>query len=594
MTKILAFDSMYIANPFRKAYMALIRKLLNNNETTIRRLILYRLDQDNVFIRDERNVSGISVEVHQENIDAKSIQFYKYLERSSNCRTLSIKNLELYKLYNRQVKLKLTGVLKCAYRIKNLSSENEDKLEIIADRQTVSIMKETFMFLNYSPKNISWKVNGWLTACITINSLSMRLAAIVKMLISSSTLPEEYYYKHVDSNAPTVMVAMPRRRPEDFFSTYVEELGNEFNIVLYSHGFMKSIPENYNVRRVERKIGIIKGLFNIKNICWSSESYIADIILIFKNHFNLNISIDVVNSVFSNKIDVLINRQQTNVVDNYLAIQARQKGIFILGDIFEEIFYCDSALCSSKSQHTESLRLALAKGAKVFYKGSNSLIQYRLKSFNEKKEHYLHELLKIDISKKIVFYASDPSKEESQRYLTEQFLINYFSGIEDTVFVMKTHTQDKGMITNYAFLDSGSPSNIFLVGDIRQRGKMVSDHFNLYEQFDFNAAVSSCDGFLTTSSTSILQALTLGAKSGIVDKFNNGYYDYLVEYKASMLINDEESLQHFLENEKLEISDKILSYCGLKNEDKQFNMQTHISMCLAEIKRKNQMGTKFN
>ena len=134
---------------------------------------------------------------------------------------------------------------------------------------------------------------------------------------------------------------------------------------------MKSIPENYKVRRVERKIGFIKGLFNIKNICWSSESYIADIILIFKNHFNLNISIDVVNSVFSNKIDVLINRQQTNVVDNYLAIQARRKGIFILGDIFEEIFYCDSAVCSSKSQHTESLRLALAKGAKVFYKGSN-------------------------------------------------------------------------------------------------------------------------------------------------------------------------------------------------------------------------------
>ena len=174
---------------------------------------------------------------------------------------------------------------------------------------------------------------------------------------------------------------------------------------------------------------------------------------------------------------MLINRQQTNVLDNYLAIQAKRRGVFILGDVFEEIFYCDSAVCSSESQHTESLKLALANGAKVAYKGSNSLIKYRLNNFNSNQDGYLHNLLGIDNKKKVIFYASDPSKEESQRYLAEKFLIKHFSYLKEFIFVMKTHTQDNGKVTNYAFLDSGSPSNVILIGDIRQRGKIVSEKF---------------------------------------------------------------------------------------------------------------------
>ena len=189
---------------------------------------------------------------------------------------------------------------------------------------------------------------------------------------------------------------------------------------------MQKIPDNYKSININRKIGILKGLFNKNNLCFSSGSYIADILIIFKYHFNLSISIDVVNSLFSKKIDVLINRQQTNVLDNYLAIQAKRRGVFILGDVFEEIFYCDSAVCSSESQHTESLKLALANGAKVAYKGSNSLIKYRLNNFNSNQDGYLHNLLGIDNKKKVIFYASDPSKEESQRYLAEKFLIKQF------------------------------------------------------------------------------------------------------------------------------------------------------------------------
>ncbi len=567
--------------------MGFVIRLLNKKESKNIRLILYRLDKDNLLIRDERNVSGISIGAHQEYIDAMSIKFYQYLEMSENSHALTIKNLELYKLYNRQVKLKLAGILRCAYRLKNLSLDSEGDIEIVTDRQTISIMKEVFTFLNYKDKSIQWKRSGSLTTCITINSLIMRFAALVKMLVSPSTLPKEYYIKDDISNAPTVLIAMPRRRPEDFFSTYVEEFGSQFNVVLYSHGSLQKIPDNYKSIKIKRKIGILKGLLNTKNLCFSSGSYIADILIIFKYHFNLNISIDVVNSLFSKKIDVLINRQQTNVLDNYLAIQAKRRGIFILGDVFEEIFYCDSAVCSSESQHTESLKLALANGAKVAYKGSNSLIKYRLKNFNSNQDGYLHNLLGIDNQKKIIFYASDPSKEESQRYLAEKFLIKYFSYLEEFIFVMKTHTQDDGKVTNYAFLDSGSPSNVILIGDIRQRGKIISKKFNLFEDFDFNAAISSSSGFLTTSSTSILQALVLGVKSGIVDKFNNGFYDYLVNYKATMLINSQESLKLFLETEKLEISDSILSYCGLKNENEHFDIREHILNCLGEFNKDN-------
>ena len=588
MTKILSIDSMHIANTLRKLYMALISNILNGEETTNSRLVLYRLDQDNVLIRDKRNVSGMDIGAHQDHIDAVSIKFYQYLEKSGSCDSISIKNLQLFKLYTRQVKLKLAGVLRCAYRIKNLSIDSEENIEIITDRQTVSIMEEAFLFMNYAPNNIKWKVDGFLTACITINSLIMRFAALVKMLVTPSILPKEYYHKHVDSNFPTILITMPRRRPEDFFSTYVKAFGNQFNIVLYSHGFLHTVPNNFKSFKIKRKLGLLRGVLSIKNLCLNSKSYIADVVLIFKHHANLSMSLDVVSSMFSHKIDVLINRQQTNVLENHLANEAKRRGVFILGDIFEEIFYCDSAVCSSKSQNTESVKLALGNGAKVTYKGSNSLIKYRLENFSNKQDHYLHKLLGVNDQKKIIFYASDPSKEESQRYLTEKFLIDCFSRIEDFVFVIKTHTQDNGKVTNYAYLDSGNPPSVILIGDTTQRGKIISKQFNIFDEFDFNAAISSSDGFLTTSSSSILQALVLDVKTGIVDKFNNGYYNYLVNYKATMLINSEESLRHFLTNKKLDISDNILSYCGLNNENADFDLGEHLLKCLGEFDKNNE------
>ena len=135
MTKILAFDSMYMANPLRKVYTALISKILNGKKTTNSRLVLYRLDQDNVLIRDKRNVTGMAIGAHRDHIAAMSIKFYQYLEKSGSCDALLIKNVQLYKLYTRQVKLKLASVLKCVFKIRNLSIESKENIEIITDRQ---------------------------------------------------------------------------------------------------------------------------------------------------------------------------------------------------------------------------------------------------------------------------------------------------------------------------------------------------------------------------------------------------------------------------------------------------------------------------
>ena len=62
-----------------------------------------------------------------------------------------------------------------------------------------------------------------------------------------------------------------------------------------------------------------------------------------------------------------------------------------------------------------------------------------MKSFKNNQENYLNKLLNIDFDKKIIFYASSPTKhDENQRYVTEKFLIDYFSQRKDFILVIKT------------------------------------------------------------------------------------------------------------------------------------------------------------
>ena len=584
MIKILAFESIHLIFPLRFIYITLLKKIMNSSNSA-QTLLLYRLDQDNIFLSNSQNISGQTLNKNKDDVDALSILFYKFLGKKGICKDLKFKDLKLYDLYTRQVKLKLSGVIRGAIRISNLASKNKDKFTIITDSQSASIMKQALLFLNLPSENIVWKQSILLTACITLNSMIMRAIALLRMLIKPSKLPKEYFYKIHNPNLPTLLMTSPRKRPKDFFSSYVKGFESKFNIIIYCMGFISKDPIGYKRNSVKGRLGIISGLFRKEYFFFTESSYIADILLIFKNHSDLSLSIDIVNSLYCNPIDVHISRLQTNVIDNYLAIEAKRRGIFVLGDLQEEIFYCDAAVCSSKSENTQALELATRDQNKIAYKGSNSLIKYRLESFTADNDHYLHEKLNINLKKKIIFYASDPSREECQRYQTEKLLFNFFANRREYFFIIKTHSQDNGKVTYQAFIDSGKPSNIILIGDIVQNKRIVSRSFKIFEEFNFNAAVSSSDMFLTASSSSILQALALNVKAGIVDLYQNGYYDYLISAKAVMLINNENALNSFLDREQLKITDEILNICGINNSEN-FDMNSFLLSSLKQFRSK--------
>ena len=149
--------------------------------------------------------------------------------------------------------------------------------------------------------------------------------------------------------------------------------------------------------------------------------------------------------------------------------------------------------------------------------------------------------------------------------------------------MIKTHPQDNGIITNNAYLDSSRPANVILIGDTKQGRSIMPKKFNLFENFNFNAAIASSDGFITMSSSSILEALMLGVKTGIIDIFNNAFYDHLINKDVTILINSEESLKVFLKNKALDIPDEILNYFGLKSTNKEFDLGTYLLKCLEEF-----------
>ena len=152
--------------------------------------------------------------------------------------------------------------------------------------------------------------------------------------------------------------------------------------------------------------------------------------------------------------------------------------------------------------------------------------------------------------------------------------------MQDYILVIKTHTQDNGKITYYSYCDADRPTNVHLIGDVRQKGKMASSKFRVFENFDFNAAISSSNAFLTTSSSSVLQALSLGVKSGIVDQFDNGYYEYQRQMCIRDRIKTADSLARFLKNQESMISDAVLSYFGLIDNRENFDMSNLMLNCL--------------
>ena len=586
MNKILSFDSSYIIFPLRNIYIILLKIIINTKEKYTNLLFLYRLDSHNIFLRDKKNISGVPIEIDKYEVDTISIKFYRHLEKSRRFENLKINGEPFYSLYTRQVKLKLGSIIKSVYRIRKISNSSKEGIKIITDMQTISVFKEAFLFLGFKTDNIDWKSSLLLTTCITLNSIIMRFIAITRMYLVSNELPKEYFYKYVSDSVQSIVMTMPKRNTKDFFSSYVSKF-NKSNIILYSYGQLDVAPNEYKRIEIKKTARRLDGIFNIRNIGLTSESYIDDILLIHKDHPNLSVSLDIVNAIFLNKIDAVISKNQTNPLEIYLVKEAKRKKVFVLADIMEEVYFCDTAICSSEIDITESLKLALSDNSRVFFKKRNDLIKYRMKSFKNNQEYYLHKQLNVDIKKKIIFYASSPTKhDENQRYVTEKFLIDYFSSKKDFILVVKTHRQDNGNISNCAYEDAGKPTNIKFIGDILQKYKMKSKNFIFFDNFNFNLAISSSNGFLTTSSTSILQALVLGINTGVVDKFKNGHHKNLIKHKATMLIDSEESLKRFLENKKFNLSDKILDSLGL-NSNNTFDIEEKLIQYSTEFNNDN-------
>ena len=165
----------------------------------------------------------------------------------------------------------------------------------------------------------------------------MRVASLVMMHIKKTTLPDYYYSKNKNQNLPTALLAFLGGDQKIFTQLMWKSLKENLILFFIVMDFLAHLQKT-TLGRQFPKGSFSKRLFSFKTLLFNHESYIADILIIFKYHFNLNRSINVVDSLYSNKIDILINRQQTNVIDNYLAIKAKNLGIFILGDLFEEIF----------------------------------------------------------------------------------------------------------------------------------------------------------------------------------------------------------------------------------------------------------------
>ena len=69
-------------------------------------------------------------------------------------------------------------------------------------------------------------------------------------------------------------------------------------------------------------------------------------------------------------------------------------------------------------------------------------------------------------------------------------------------------------------------------------------------------------------------------------------YDYLINLRASFLINNKETLDTFLLSKNLKVSDNTLSFCGLQNLDEEFDVGVHLLRCLQELHLKLQLVCK--
>ena len=402
---------------------------------------------------------------------------------------------------------------------------------------------------------------------ITINSILMRLASIIINFFSKSTLPKTYYKRRYKDNYPTILITLSAKDPKRFFNSYIKKI-KHFNIILYSIGILEDPLEDYEVINIKIKKKYFSRFLVIFQFL-GIKSFIADILLIHKNHMDLKISTSIVENILDNEnIDVLLNNEQVKVIDNYFVIHSRKSNISIISDVFEEIYTCDGAILGCEANLTRLTKLAISSSSYVI-RGVNEFMKYRLFNLKDPETNYIKKLLKLKGSQNVIFYASDPVKLERQRYDSEFFLINHLSKIDNTCLVVKIHPQDTGKITLLAYNNANRPDNVKLIADLAQKENIISPDFNIFPSFNFGAAMSSCDGFITSHSSSAMEALALKIKIGILDIVDHCNFRPMIKYQGAVLINGKSSLDYFLKIKNWRTSHEALKYYGLdskKNE----------------------------
>ena len=581
--KVLVFSAIYLLPFFEIIHSRVVKFLLTKRKFNRTIVVVTRNDDKKVFIDNVNNISGTSYDQSIYEINLLSFKFYQHLYSCGSTDSILFGKVPLYDLYTRQVKQKLAEVIKVALQIQRWSLLHEKNVEIVSDSQTIAMIIETFNFLEIDNNKIKWKKQAFLTFIVTFNSVLMRFAAIVKTKISNNSLPKVYYCKQQKSNNLTALVTLPIGGAERFFESYVKGI-KHINIVLYSLGELIKPLKGYNIANVD--IEKIEFYGRYKLDCCTVKSYIADILLINSKHVRLETCLNVVETIFRNeKIDFLINRQQVHVVDNYFTIRAKELKIPVIADIFEEVYYCDAAIIDANYSRVALMNEVLGEG-EIVVRGKNEFMKFRMHDFSDSAHNnYLALLLNIK-DKRIIFYASDPGKNERQRYELECLLIRYFACLSRTILVIKTHHQDDGRVTLLAYNDSNRPDNVKLIGDIARKLNMPSIDFSIFSKFDFNAALKSCDGFMTSYSSAALQAVVLGVKVGILDTVNHGYLRPLIDKGGALLISDKESLKYFLVNKKWSATDDVLEFYGLqKKSNNDFDLGRNLLNLVSGVKK---------